>query len=943
MKYIGPVSFFFEGDKEQALLRQLIARKHIQETIDLFGGIPGTRGIRKEYADGTVIITEVEVGEGWAAPKAVIYVPVRKPKPKPLVIVIPYELYVRESAYVVNHFCVEGRTKVFVAEFSEKGDFLKQYYIGDTLPPEEELTDEEKDEGVFVFSWDNYTKAGPYFVEGTDDLTMGEFATPGATSNCGIKYLPFDFTEKSTPNPGSNNRFNSQIRGSFYSKGKKGESLPTTLSGAVKTAGGLVLIGQLDEGKLSWYKKEDGEWKENELDLGDETLTQLSQAFQFTLDAEGNAIGVGFAGYSSRALYAKARIEVVVDIKGEVTAAAQMLFNDWDSVDASTIETKAVYDTEIKLQQKTTQVVSPKKQEFMQWADIRYNSPAACLGYADASFRVAKAIGFTVDTAFGIKDAEGMSDEFTKITYELIKAELDSSGGLGKGTYGKYCELFNYWANASFSYNFSGYPRLNIVEGWPVLDYSGISVSLNGFDSNLPNPNPEARINIRRPLMSTVTCDLLATVFTSPLAYEVKKKNALDEEGQPLYGITINEYEWYFQASNSAYRCAKDAVGTTSLVHSPEVITTTKVNKEFGFSMPDTLFPVTDLSYGGSTKLIVDYSPWFEMGISFVLQCGLWNGSPRYLGLSIPGRELSHTAVIVTQIESKRKYNPIFGYVGITPIGEQEIKEEGLYSSTTKTTLTASYASAELSPKSADMTLELPCPNFTVVDTELIDDWQSWYVFDADPEYSIAVVSKYIYYRKITDKSIIFYYTDIIAPGAYDCLVDYVKDFPAEESKTITGSVSLFHSGGEAELGHNYYTDFGDFISGKYGPMVRPPYAPFSSFSLNTPLNSVKAIAPYGSTIVTQFFGVDHYALVGICDGRIYSQPSKKLDLALASGGWWMRDAGANGPNESYGNDVLSNKKPELASKIKAWFDTKYPSNSEQDYRFLGLSFYRPK
>ena len=929
MKYSGPVSFFFEGDKGQAQHWQLVARQVVQQTIDLNGGTPGTRGFMFKFGDVT-ITTEVEVGEGWTAPKAVIYAPVRKPKPKPLVIVIPYELYVRGSAYVVNDYCVEGRTKVFVAEFSEKGDFLKQYYIGDTLPPEAELTDEEKDEGVFVFSWDNYTKAGPYFVEGTDDLTMGEFATPGATSNCGIKYLPFDFIEKSTPNPGSNNRFNSQIRGSFYSKGKKGESLPTTLSGAVKTAGGLVLIGQLDEGKLSWYKKEDGEWEEKKLDLGDKTLTQLSQAFQFTLDAEGNAIGVGFAGFSSRALYAKARIEVVVDIKGEVTATTQMLFNNWDYEEQEEETTEPVFETAMSMELLDNKVFVEKKNAYGTHV-VLAGIPYSWFGHKDAYFGTKYTHDFDATGDYAIAEATDLDKEHSVVKYELAEATM--VGGLGPQTISKSFSMSGVYASIVYTEDFSGI-ELVTVDGWPFIDTSAKTATLISFDSNRESAyvaifEPQYYSNNYAPI---TTCSLMAQLLNLPFDYEVTKK-AVSGRIHTIYT------ELATQEKETTYRQVNADISYTYKVNSGDQEIKNELTKDFNLSAPATRFAVDELGLAHYTKLEVDYHPWFSCGIEFTIGCGVYSGYSRFVGLDFSADTHTHTSTQVLIIDIKAVYDPQFGYTGVTPIKQEPPAKQYYAQDITKATML--YTNRNPLDTIKASATDIWCPATKITEHTQDSDWQSWYVFDADPEYSIAVVSQFLYDCYLFDKKIEQIRTEHISIVERYCVVDSAQIFPQEEEKDITGKVVLFYAPeSQKRLGRNYYKDHGDFIA---GDMVRAPFAPYHSYSLNTPLNSLSASAPYGATIVTQFFGVDHYAQVGICDGRIYSQPSKKLDLALASGGWWMRDAGDNGPNESYGNDLLSNKKPELASKIKAWFDAKYPSNSEQDYRFLGLSFYRPK
>ena len=940
MKYIGPVSFFFEGDKEQALSRQLIARKQIQETVDLVGGIPGTRGFRREYPDGTVIITAVEVGETWVAPKAVVYVPVRKRQKSRKIIAIPFEVYVRGSAYTVDDFCVEGRTKVYVAEFTIAGDFKSLVYLGDTLPEGVKLTDEEKENGDTIFSWDKYQKCGPYLIAGTADMTMGEFAEPGATSAAGIKYLPFLYVGKAKgAGEGSSNRFNPQIKGNIYNAGKLVEPLPTLASGAVMVQEGLVIIGQLDSvGVLTYWKKEDGKWVGKEINLGTEDLGALVQSFQFKKDKDGGAYGIAFAGYS-RTLWTKTKIEISINKSGKITTAtATPLWNSWDVEPEYRNEIPITYEFKDELN-----ILEPSYVDFNFETNsgIKVDHKANCFLVNASAFWYTQASWFwserkipTITVGYGIEKSEKLNTDESKIWYRL--SDLSLEGGDAKFSAPKT------ESGTTIVFGYDGTADASIQDGFPVWNLQTAPID-GGKTAAGPHEGSKFDYYIQSYITIGGLCDGKFRTLKRPFSLKYEKKTQKPEENDGVGpGRLELKPEQLEMTVGSNYRVCDDLTAFTRRVKSLAPEQTTITTKDYLFDAPETSFAVGNYYMGDRTGTLfgVEFDDWLRIGLEFIPADGcLPNKIWHYQGLDLVNRDFTHTAVYIDNALTKSEYFPLYGFVGITPI---DTIKEGNWTKVRRIT-ESQFDGLNDYYRPGPTPVIGSCPSNRIIDTYTDDIWKSKYIFDADPEYAIAVVYQFnqnVHKHVRVSQKITNMQTYPYWPGI--CEITEQTEAVLYDNVTPTGRVDVYRKEGIFLLGVNSYLQEGAFIThGDSGPMVRPPYAPYEGvMDYVTPLNTAEKIQPYGSSIVTQYFGVEHYSIFGICDGRLYTLPHKILDLALVSGGWWMRDAGTNGLNETYSNDVTSINNSKTAEKIKKWFDEKYPSNSQQDYRFLGLSLY---
>ena len=919
MKYSGPVSFFFEGDKGQAQHWQLVARQVVQQTIDLNGGTPGTRGFMFKFGDVT-ITTEVEVGEGWTAPKAVIYVP-PKHSIKARVVVIPFEVYVKQSAYTVDDFDTQGRTKVYVAEFTMTGSLISLYYIGDTLPMGAELSDEDKANGAVVFNWNKYEKCGPYFVAGTAGMTIGEFAEPGATSACGYKYLPIFYEGNARiMGAGANNRYSALIKGNIYNNGKKVEPLPENVSGGVVVKAGLILIGHIDEefapGTLPWYKKEDGVWRRKTLALGDKSFTAISQSFHFTLDEEGTAHGVSFIGYSAKMLYSKAKLEIAVSPAGQVSVTNITLH-------------KAVWDHEPEKTELIDEIEYGITAEFSNYVPIEseviqyYNRTFALKTGAwpvllfpfsfHSSWWPNQVENFKGTAVYGIDRVERETEENTRVYFKLQSASLDVGHEYKAQRRTAESVVVHYWEKTNQT-------KVSVVGGFPVFDFSENTAGMIEFSKGVFSS--DFGITLDPSSYFNRECEANHRFFAQTFSLDLNKRTTVP--GKSKFSFEADTLE-----EITSYRLFGTQAGFTKQVNAanPEV-TTTHINT-FRFFAPKGQF-VTNYITAPPVILQITSDIWVTFGLEYTPACGIDMGNTRFVGAIFFDEQ--HTAIRKNITEVETKFTPDFGWAG-----KAQLQKEKDYYSKVTSTLTDYFDGLNSTHLVPGYLYNILCPTTRTLEVKQESDYESWYVFNTDPEYSLAVVSKLQYKGEATETTTIqIQYNENVLPYCEE-----VSDTIVREEKPIKreGKVTLFTDKTDPiDLSRIIYGSAINFILGpESGPMVRPPYAPYINTSVNTPLNSISALSPYGSSIVTQFFGVEHYSKMGICDGRIYSLQQDLLDLALVSGGWWMRDASGGNISSPYGNQVRSIANDTLASKINAWFVNKFPN---QDYRFLGLSIY---
>lgn len=212
---------------------------------------------------------------------------------KKLIIAIPFEVYVAGSASQNGNTAVVGTTHVYIAEFEEKGSFIRLVDLG-------ELS------GILPSYEEKYKVCGPYYVVGSNPknpITAGTFSFGGYAS---------------ARVHGIRNRYSGNFIGNLYLEGKPIESLPGGVSGVVQVAGGLVLILSVSGGVLTWAKKVEGEWATFNISHGLNAFV-WTQAVQFTIDEEGYATGIGYVGDSAVELKAKGEIVLRVTPEAEVS------------------------------------------------------------------------------------------------------------------------------------------------------------------------------------------------------------------------------------------------------------------------------------------------------------------------------------------------------------------------------------------------------------------------------------------------------------------------------------------------------------------------------------------------------------------------------------------------------------------------------------------------
>lgn len=827
MKYTGPVSFFFEGDKGQALLRQLIARKQIQETVDLVGGIPGTRGFRREYPDGTVIITAVEVGETWVAPKAVVYVPVRKQKTPRKIIVIPFEVYVAGSAFRNGNTSVIGTTHVYVAEFTDSGQFVRQVDLG-------ELT------GVLPAYADKYAVCGPYIVAGSDPknpITAGTFSFGGYAS---------------ARTHGAQNRYSGEFTGNLYREGKAIGPLPGIVSGLVQVAGGLVAIKGVSGGALVWSKKVGGEWVDYSLSHG-LAVAAWTQAVQFVIDEEGYATGIGYVGDSAIELKTKGEIVLRVSPEAEVSIQSAVPFYQEWSVNAATTEI-----TELEVNLTYSLPGYPPQTTF----DTRRTLATATFKCApsDTRYNVSTILDHpgTVITTWAPHVYDGEDDRGYSISTSVFR------GGYAATMSAVYDSARSVSEDMSVE-----------VSGWSVSWVYVLSdgQSIPTWQGPTETPAVSGSTVLYPSMCGIGTPVLLSEGYYGPgMPWQPDVPYAGE---YPSFFIAKNGVSPGELATNSYKFLSKETPYRAAFASDKNVkkAATTQINEPATTSGFSGSFDYRAES-GGSEKIVG--------GVVFSDGSIVWAEVEHGVG----DGNCIHSVFKQSVGQSGHDYFYDFGYIGDFALGPKNGKL------TRKQTLTYTYTG----PKTS---LRLGETDSTSVYVEKTD-WQTLYLFEADPEYNFGV--GYLY----TNDSIFG------GNASYQGTVAMLAEEPSVLATLSYGSNVLERT----------FTDEGRVMAAAYLPLEE---------------------AEYGCSTLAQGLSLDCYSLYGFADGRIYSLPESILNLALVSGGWWMGDAGGQAP-AGFTSKVLfkSSDDDEInqtrANSIQSYFDTNFAG---KDLRFLGLSMFQ--
>lgn len=776
---------------------------------------------------------------------------------KKLIIAIPFEVYVAGSASQVGYFAVTGTTHVYVAEFSIEGAFIRIADLG-------EFSTTRPDYSV------KYPVCGAYFVIGSsvsNPLTIGNFSRG---------------TSASTHAFGSENRYNAALGDTIYQNGMLAEKTPFTIAGAVLTPAGLILIGKFTNSFFNYYVKENGEWKATEVAAiipNIDSTAKWVQSVQFFID-EDKITGVGLvgAGYPDTKTYAKVNIEVDAE-DNTLTATVVPVGTAYEDVwIARNSGTETLTDGDRTL----SGTIVPAQSDWVVYAGYMFNGDGEGIsGHASAtgtvtyqtqeidgvlyftpSDPVLTPSSFSIEYGFydavtGISTCNATAEVSASAWFnrDSIVASLSLNGVLneskeirgfsaGSGTIppvaGPSCDefeqtIFQEFVLAGLA---PGYGLFDDVYDYPAPNTIPFGDVQGGYaDTNAVFAASSITATFDYWTSSDTTSFNRAPVSSAAIPYRV----AFDNEGTIKEAAVsfVNSFENNYVRNiySSSHYDITGSAGMAGVSYEKGVMTR---YKSFRFGIGPFKIRIADKDDFGKPITVYEDYP---------------------LGIGVHSIEEESSS---TDTATSTNFALVdFGYVGDTELSSVENSEETTYSFGRKTGNTSRK--------------------------------EGRYVFDADPEYGIALI------------------------------YDYANDKVEETVVSEAGQVSLVYGTELTTLASKVYSGEG----------------------LDTVIKRIEELNwRYGTSSYVKSLGVDTYSAFGFSEGRVYSLPLSIANLALVSGGWWMGDAGGQAPAGFVSKVLIKPSEDEeqntinqtRANSIQSYFDTNFAG---KDLRFLGLSMFQ--